>query len=100
MKKYLLFLVVAYLIIGLQTNTFAQMQGIISSSSERVSRTITPVANTVKVKKYTDSIMITLCQDTNNNRYYFTKTELGFNTIKCAELPYGFEIYDFTILWD
>lgn len=100
MKKYLLFLIVAYLVIGLQTSTFAQMQGIISSSSERVTRTITPVANTVKVKKYADSIMITLCKDTNNGGYCFAQTNLGSNTVKYAELPQVIEIYDFTIYKD
>ena len=100
MKKHLLFFIVAHLIIGLQTNAFAQMQGIINNSSEKVSRAISPEANTVKVKKYADSIMITLCRNTNSSRYCFAQTKLGSNTVEYAELPSEFKIYDFTIYKD
>lgn len=51
------------LAVFLQTIAFAQMQGLISYSSERYSRNIQPESKTVKVEVYDEKNIITLCRD-------------------------------------
>ena|GEM_PF-2604721 len=76
-NKFLFFLVCTILL--LQTVAFAQMQGVISNSSERVSRSIVPVAQTVRVEKYRDDMIITL---------WFDKYSGNYNNSNCGVSGY------------
>lgn len=82
----------------LQTSLFAQMQGAIISSTEREVPSIEPVVNTIKVKKYSDEKIITLCKDNITGCYCFVKTETGSTSVNYGILPSNFEVYDFKIL--
>ena len=93
MRGNILFICLA---VFLQTNLFAQMQGLISYSSERYSRAIQPESNTVVVENYTDDTIITLCTD-NNNTSYFCKIALNSSAVEYGVMPSGIEIYDFKI---
>lgn len=82
----------------LQTSLFAQMQGAIISSTEREVPSIEPVVNTIKVKKYSDEKIITLCKDSITGNFCFLKTETGSSIVNYGILPSKFEVYDFKIL--
>ena len=74
------------------------MQGVITSSTEREVLNIEPVVNTIKVKKYSDRKIITLCKDNTTGCYCFVKTETGTTSVNYGILPSNFEVYDFKIL--
>lgn len=74
------------------------MQGVITSSTEREVLNIEPVVNTIKVKKYSDNVIITLCKDNTTGYFCFLKTETGSTSVDYGILPSNFEVYDFKIL--
>ena len=96
MRKKLIFFIC--LAVCLQTIAFAQMQGVITSSTEREVSSIEPVVNTIKVKKYSDNVIITLCKDNTTGCYCFVKTETGTTSVNYGILPSNFVVYDFKIL--
>ncbi len=79
----------------LQTNLFAQMQGIISYSSERHSRAIQPFPKTIVVENYTNDTIITLCRD--GGMSYFCKTALNSSLVEYGIMPQNIDIFDFKI---
>lgn len=94
-KENILFICLA---VFLQTIAFAQMQGVITSSTEREISSIEPVVNTIKVKKYSDDKIITLCKDNITGCFCFVRTETGSTSVDYGILPSNFEVYDFKIL--
>lgn len=89
-------IILVYLALFLQTNLFAQMQGIVNSSERELS-TFQPYVNTVKVEKYSDNIILTLCKDVNSGYFYFIKTETGSSNVTYSELSRNFNVYDFKV---
>ncbi|MBQ6754101.1 MAG: hypothetical protein IJR03_02735 [Bacteroidales bacterium] len=96
MRKKLIFFIC--LAVCLQTIAFAQMQGIITNSSERFSRAIQPEVNTIKVEKLDNENIITLCRESNIS--YFCKTTLNSSTVDYGIIPQNLDVYDFKIYKD
>lgn len=90
---------IIYLLSSILTNkSLSQMQGVITSSTERLISSIAPVVNTIKVKKYSDAKIITLCKDNITGCFGFVKTETGSTSVDYGIIPSNFEVYDFKIL--
>ena len=96
MRKNLIFFIC--LALCLQTTAFAQMQGLISYSSERYSRAIQPQVNSIKVEKLDDKNIITLCRE--NTTSYFCRTTLNSSTVDYGIIPLNLDVYDFKIYED
>lgn len=79
---------------------YAQMQGLITGSSERHTRAIAPMVNSVKVERLEDDRIITLCLDSTNGGVtsYFVLTQNGDNTAQYDTL--AMEVMNFRILND
>lgn len=87
------------LAVFLQTIAFAQMQGLISYSSERYSRNIQPKSKTVKVEVYDEKNIITLCRDNSSTTAtsYFCKTILNSSVSDYGTMFPGVDVFDFKI---
>ncbi len=97
-KNY--YLLIFFILLFAITVSYAQMQGI-NTSSERLTQSIETLGEFVKVENIDDRSILTLSRDINSNYSTFIKTKKDTNYIEIGHpINVNFEIYDFKIFND